>query len=218
MDSKYVETMIRRTHSRKIEQDKITARVKRKEIEQEKDLYGETEEFITPTYKKRLEEMEQWTKEQEEIDKQDTEKEYNAGSFLRKMLDDRTEGKSAAIQGSLKAATPSQPSSESSTSSSSSHSSLSEKPVEEPPKKKPALVAGLNSRKNEDEERQREFLEKERERRVRMEQEKKVKRDQEKEEKRRKKYERRNSAASIEEARKRYFERKGLPVSVVAVK
>ena len=214
-----METMIRRTEARKIEQEKITARVKRKEIEQEKDVYGETEEFITPAYKKRLEEMEQWTKEQEVIDKQDAEKEYNAGSFLRKMLDDVTETKTAAIQGSLQAKTPSAPSG-AETSSSTSAESLSTKPTEAPPKKKPALVAGLNTRKpNEEEERlELEFLERERERLQRLEKEKKEKREQEREAKRRKKYERRNSDADIEEARKRYFERKGLPVPSISVK
>jgi len=217
VSSKYMETMIRRTESRKIEQEKITARVKRKEIEQEKELFGETEEFITPTYKKRLEEMEAWQKEQEVIDKRDEEAEYNAGGFLRKMLDDVSEGKSAAIQGSLRTSSASlatAPSSPSDDPTVKKEESLL-KPIEEVPKKKPALVAGLNSRKSkeqEDEERQLEILEKERERRVKLEQEKKEKREQEREAKRRKKYERRNTAATIEEAQKRYFERKGMPL------
>ena len=124
-----------RAKNRELEMEEITARVKRKEIDRDKEIYGETDEYITPTYKKRLEQIEQWKKEQAELDHKDQKREKNMTGFYQQYLEGVTEGRGAPLPSS--SSLPSSPSSPP-----SSPTPLSPKREEE--SKPVVLQSGLN--------------------------------------------------------------------------
>lgn len=77
---------------RQLEQDIIYERVQRKQIEKEKQEFGDTPKFVTSAYKKKLLEEQRWQEEEaQRLAKEvDVYKDDGMKSFLTHMMDSRT--------------------------------------------------------------------------------------------------------------------------------
>eukprot|EP01104_Vermistella_antarctica_P016746 TRINITY_DN5773_c0_g1_i1.p1 TRINITY_DN5773_c0_g1~~TRINITY_DN5773_c0_g1_i1.p1 ORF type:complete len:323 (-),score=82.62 TRINITY_DN5773_c0_g1_i1:28-996(-) len=88
---KYIHKLLEESERRKREQQTRTDRIQRKEIEKEKEEYGERERFITSGYRKKLIEDEKWEEEEKKKEKRDGDvrNKGSIASFYSNLLNNR---------------------------------------------------------------------------------------------------------------------------------
>jgi coiled-coil domain-containing protein 55 len=91
---KYIHSIMERAKEHKREGDIIYNKMQIKEMEKEKIDYGETEKFITSSYKKKLMEDKLWEEEQAKKDEaEDPTKKEDMRGFLSNLLNDFSRGR-----------------------------------------------------------------------------------------------------------------------------
>ncbi|XP_074595921.1 nuclear speckle splicing regulatory protein 1-like [Brevipalpus obovatus] len=106
--SRYVESLLKTAERRKREQERRYSRKAQKEIEDEKEVYGEVETFVTSSYKEKLKEMKALEeKEKMEIaleQAMDVKKQKDLSGFYRYFLNNKLHNEKVAQKDSEKEA------------------------------------------------------------------------------------------------------------------
>jgi len=78
---KYIKRLMEMAQQRKWDYQNAKDRLSRKEIEEEKEIYGQTEKFVTSAYKQKLQEEKRWDEEQKKKGDEDVTKKKDLTSF-----------------------------------------------------------------------------------------------------------------------------------------